>query len=425
MKVIELFAGVGGFRIGLEKASSKYKTVFANQWEPSTKVQHAANVYRKQFGNDVLVNEDINVLLEKKYPFPDHDLLVGGFPCQDFSVANTLARSKGLEGTKGNLWYAIAELIKRKQPKYCLFENVNRLLLSPALERGRDFAYMLATLNDMGYGVEWMVIDASEYGFPQKRKRVFFICYRNDTKQFNKLKKNHSSVIKEAFPFTKKDSSTNQLSIPLTNFLGSGSAVDVLKNFNPAPKKIKSAYKYKSPKKFYKYGTCIDRNYETFDIIPKYEGSYTVLGDILVKDSSVPNEFYVDSKALKRWKAEKGGYTRTRTTKEGFSYEISFGKMDLYDRLDEPSRTIITAEGGKSVSRMKHLIQTEDGKSRRLIPLELERLNMFPDNFTEKGLDENGEEYQVLDSRRAFLMGNAMVTGIVKKIGNEMLRKNS
>ena len=157
MKVIELFAGVGGFRTGFENASKRFETVLANQWEPGTKVQHAANVYRKQFGDDVLVNEDLNVLLKNDYSFPDHDLLVGGFPCQDFSVANTLSRSKGLEGTKGNLWYAIAELIKRKEPKYCLFENVNRLLLSPALERGRDFAYMLATLNDMNYGVEWMV----------------------------------------------------------------------------------------------------------------------------------------------------------------------------------------------------------------------------------------------------------------------------
>ena len=130
--------------------------------------------------------------------------LLEGFPCQDFSVANTLARSKGLEGTKGNLWYAIAELIKRKQPKYCLFENVNRLLLSPALERGRDFAYMLTTLNDMGYGVEWMVIDASAYGFPQKRKRVFFMCYRNDTKQFDDLKKTIQVLLKMHFLLLKK-----------------------------------------------------------------------------------------------------------------------------------------------------------------------------------------------------------------------------
>jgi len=420
MKVIELFAGVGGFRIGFENASKHFETVLANQWEPGTKVQHAANVYRKQFGDDVLVNEDLNVLLENNYSFPNHDLLVGGFPCQDFSVANTLSRSKGLEGTKGNLWYAIAELIKRKEPKYCLFENVNRLLLSPALERGRDFAYMLTTLNDMNYAVEWMVIDASAYGFPQKRKRVFFMCFKEGTPEYDELKNNNSSLLRRAFPFKKKEHSNIKYSFPEGNFLGSGTPVDVLKNFNPAPKKTKSAYKYKSPKKFFQYGTCIDREYDSYDIIPTYNDSYMLLGDIIVKDT-VAEEFYVDSKALEAWKAEKGGYTRTRTTKDGFTYNISFGKMDLYDGLDEPSRTIITAEGGKSVSRMKHLIQTADGKSRRLIPLELERLNMFPDNFTEKGLDESGEEYQVLDTRRAFLMGNAMVTGIVQKIAEELI----
>jgi len=420
VKVIELFAGVGGFRIGLEAASSSFKTVMANQWEPSSKIQHAANVYRKQFGDSVLVNEDLNILLEENYPFPDHDLLVGGFPCQDFSVANTLARSKGLEGTKGNLWYAIAELINRKKPKYCLFENVNRLLLSPALERGRDFAYMLATLNDMGYGVEWMVIDASAYGFPQKRKRVFFMCYRNDTKHFNDLKENGSSIIKKAFPFNSKEHSNSQLSFSLSHHLGKGSAVDVLKNFNPAPERTKSAYKYNSPKKFFLYGTCIEREYNTFDVIPEYSGPFTFLGDIIEKDN-IPDEYFVDETALQAWRKEKGGYTRTRTTKDGFSYDISFGKMDLYDRLDEPSRTIITAEGGKSVSRMKHLIQTKSGKSRRLLPLELERLNMFPDNFTKMGIDETGKEYDLLDSRRAFLMGNAMVTGIVEQLGKKLL----
>ena len=425
MKVIELFAGVGGFRIGFERASKKFETILANQWEPGTNKQYAADVYRKQFGDDILINEDINVLIEQNYPFPNHDLLVGGFPCQDFSVASTIAKAKGLEGTKGNLWYSIEEVIKRKKPKYCLFENVNKLLISPTLEKGRDFSYILASLNKMNYGVEWMIIDASKYGFPQKRKRVFFMCYKRGTKEYSQLLKHKSGILKKAFPFHKKENC-----IPLSSYLGSGSPVDVLKNFNPISKKetfskskdsMVNTMNYKSPKKFFQYGTCINREYNTYDILPDYNGSYTMLGDIIVKDA-VSDEFYVDNDALEAWKAEKGGYTRTRTTKEGFTYDISFGKMDLYDRLDEPSRTIVTGEGGKSASRMKHLIQTKDGKSRRLLPLELERLNMFPDNFTKIGLNKDGEEYEVIDSRRAFLMGNAMVTGIVEKIGKELCR---
>ena len=410
MKVIELFAGVGGFRIGLESASNKFETVLANQWEPGTGIQHAANVYRKQFGDEILVNEDINVLLEKNYPFPNHDLLVGGFPCQDFSVATTLSRSKGLEGIKGNLWFSILQVIDRKKPTYCLFENVNRLLLSPALRRGRDFAYILSTLNERDYAVEWMVIDASAYGFPQKRKRIFFMCYKKGSKHYN-----NPTIIKKAFPFI-EDNKKNKGKINKPN--------NVFKKFNLPPKNTKSAYKYRSPKSFYHYGTCIDKKYETYDITPDYNGKYTLLGDIIVR-KAVPKEFYVNSKALKAWKKEKGGYTRTRTTKDGFTYDISFGKMDLYDRLDEPSRTIVTGEGGNSASRMKHLIKTSSGwrniKSRRLIPLELERLNMFPDYFTEEGLEENGEEYTIPDGRRAFLMGNAMVTGIVARIGKKLL----
>ena len=171
MKFIELFGGVGGFRVGLESANKKFKCVWSNQYEPSTpKVQSAADVYRYHFGDKTLSNVDINEVLNDNHYIPDFDLLTAGFPCQDFSVAQSLATSKGLEGNKGNVWYKILEVIDRKNPQYCLFENVNRLLQSPALERGRDFAYILASLNERGYSVEWMVVDASEYGFPQRRK---------------------------------------------------------------------------------------------------------------------------------------------------------------------------------------------------------------------------------------------------------------
>ena len=410
MKVVELFAGVGGFRIGLEKASSKYKTVLANQWEPSTKIQHAANVYRKQFGNDVLVNEDINVLLQDNYSFPDHDLLVGGFPCQDFSVANSLSRSKGLDGMKGNLWFSILKVIDLKRPKYCLFENVNRLLQSPAIRRGRDFAYMLSTLNERGYSVEWMVVDASEYGFPQKRKRVFFLCYRDGSKHHK-----NSNMLANTFPFKMKGlEKSGKINKPN----------NVYKKFNLAPEDVKSAYLHNSKKPFMNYGVFTNQKYNTFNFESDYDGKLSFLKDVIVNDV-VDKEFYVSKKDLKKWKYEKGGYTNTRTTKEGFTYDIKFGKMDLYDELNEPSRTIITGEGGKTASRMKHLITTPHKykrmSSRRLIPMELERLNMFPDNFTKLGLNEKGKIYELSNSKRAFLMGNAMVTGIVEQLARKLL----
>ena len=180
VKVIELFAGVGGFRVGLDRADADFfKTIWANQWEPATKVQHAAMVYEKNFGAGSVVNDDINLV--KTEDIPDHDILVGGFPCQDYSVANTLSRSGGIEGKKGFLWWSIYRILKEKgeqRPSVVFLENVDRLLLSPAKQRGRDFAIILECLNELGYIVEWRVINAAEYAMPQKRRRTYIVGYR-------------------------------------------------------------------------------------------------------------------------------------------------------------------------------------------------------------------------------------------------------
>ena len=171
LRVVELFAGVGGFRIGLEgppgsNNSSKYAVVWSNQWEPSTKKQHAAEVYVKRWGlkqsednplhfiadGEVFVNDDIAEIDAKD--IPDHDLLVGGFPCQDYSVAKTAKRAAGIEGKKGVLWWEIHRILTEKKPSYAMLENVDRLLKSPTSQRGRDFAVMLTSLNELGYIVE-------------------------------------------------------------------------------------------------------------------------------------------------------------------------------------------------------------------------------------------------------------------------------
>ena len=177
IRVVELFAGVGGFRLGLESSSGKdlkYEVVWSSQWEPGTGVQHASDIYAHQFGTDGHSCEDIQEVVEKKFKeIKDHDLLVGGFPCQDYSVARTLHQAAGLNGKKGVLWWSIYNILKKKgekAPKFLMLENVDRLLKSPASQRGRDFAVMLASLADLGYAVEWRVINAADYGFPQRRR---------------------------------------------------------------------------------------------------------------------------------------------------------------------------------------------------------------------------------------------------------------
>ena len=138
--VCELFAGVGGFRLGLNRAADDWDFVWADQWEPSRKLQHAFNCYCKNFGDtENHINIDISQIDKKT--IPDHNLLVGGFPCQDYSVARTLSGNTGIQGKKGVLWWEIREVLKEKRPAFVLLENVDRLLKSPSTQRGKRFWY--------------------------------------------------------------------------------------------------------------------------------------------------------------------------------------------------------------------------------------------------------------------------------------------
>ena len=403
IKVVELFAGVGGFRIGLEGASDAYDTIWNNQWEPSTVHQDASLVYKARFGSAGHCNKDINTIPTDE--IPDHDLMVGGFPCQDYSVASTLSRSGGIEGKKGVLWWQIYRILDEKgekRPNYVFFENVDRLLGSPAKQRGRDFAIILASLADLGYTVEWRVLNAAEYGMPQRRRRTYIVGYREDShvsNQVQDLKKwvLYDGVMSKAFPFKAKDNTLSEFTI-------AGTIREISDNFNKDGKN--------SP--FGTAGIMRNRSVYSIDAEAIYNGPTMTLGGNLVDESLVPEDFFISENEIAKWEYEKGAKKIERTFKEGFKYTFSEGGMAFPDSLDKPSRTIITGEGGPSASRFKHVVLTPSGRYRRLIPLELERLNMFPDNHT--------CHPDVTDGRRAFLMGNALVCGIVQQIGKSLYR---
>ena len=403
IKVVELFAGVGGFRIGLEGASDAYETIWNNQWEPSTVHQDASLVYRARFGSEGHNNKDINTVPTNE--IPDHDLLVGGFPCQDYSVASTLSRSGGIEGKKGVLWWQIYRILDEKgenRPNYIFFENVDRLLGSPAKQRGRDFAIILASLADLGYTVEWRVINAAEYGMPQRRRRTYIVGYHEDSHVSNQVQvlkdwTLYDGVLAKAFPFKPKDNAFSEFEIE-------GTIKEVSDNFN----------KEGNNSPFGSAGIMRDRCVYSVNAEAVYDGPTMTLGGNIVDESLVPEEFFIPNGEVAKWEYEKGAKKIERTSKEGFKYTFSEGGMAFPDSLDKPSRTIITGEGGSAASRFKHVILTPSGRYRRLIPLELERLNMFPDNHT--------CHPDVTDGRRAFLMGNALVCGIVQQIGKSLYR---
>ena len=398
LKVIELFAGVGGFRIGLEN-TKKFKVVYSNQWEPSTKTQHASMVYENIFGNENHSNEDIHLV--KTENIPDGDVLVGGFPCQDYSVATTLKNSKGIEGKKGVLWWQINRILEEKKvkPKYLILENVDRLIKSPSNQRGRDMAIILKCLENLGYSVEWRVINGAEYGFPQRRRRLFLVGYYKTTKQFSKLKNDmegwieSEGVISKSFPI-KQISSFQRFDISKSDIK------DISDNFNKTKKN--------SP--FENCGCMVDGRIITSKVFPDFDGKYIHLENVL-ESGKVDEEFYIDEKDLDKWNYLKGSKKEIRKSKDGFEYNYSEGGMIFPDSLDNASRTIITGEGGKSPSRFKHVINTKYGL-RRLTPIELERLNGFPDNHTKmEGIS---------NAKRAFFMGNALICGVVEKIGKEL-----
>ena len=403
IKVVELFAGVGGFRIGLEGASDAYETIWNNQWEPSTVHQDASLVYRARFGSKGHSNQDINIVSTKD--IPDHDLLVGGFPCQDYSVASTLSRSGGIEGKKGVLWWQIYRILDEKgdnRPNYIFFENVDRLLGSPAKQRGRDFAIILASLSDLGYTVEWRVINAAEYGMPQRRRRTYIVGYRDGSVVDGKIEELdkwvlYDGVMAKAFPFEGKEGTVSVFNIE-------GTIREVSDGFNKGHKD--------SP--FGDAGIMRSRYVYSIDTTPVYEGTTMTLGGNLVDEELVPEEFFIPENEVAKWEYEKGAKKIERTSKEGYKYIFSEGGMAFPDYLDRPSRTIITGEGGSAASRFKHVVLTPSGRYRRLIPIELERLNMFPDNHT--------LHPDVSDGRRAFLMGNALVCGVVQNIGKSLYR---
>ena len=403
IKVVELFAGVGGFRIGLEGASDAFETVWNNQWEPSTVHQDASLVYRARFGSKGHSNKDINLVPTSD--IPDHDLLVGGFPCQDYSVASTLSKSGGIEGKKGVLWWQIYRILNEKgesRPNYVFFENVDRLLGSPAKQRGRDFAVILASLSDLGYTVEWRVINAADYGMPQRRRRTYIVGYRKDSYVYSKVESLdkwvlYDGVMAKAFPFVGKPQSESEFDIE-------GNIAMVSESFNKGHKD--------SP--FGEAGIMRNRHVFTIDTIADYDGTRQTLGDNLVEESMIPDDFFIADEDIEKWQYEKGAKKIERTTKEGFKYMFSEGGMAFPDYTDRPSRTIITGEGGPAASRFKHVVKTPSGRYRRLIPIELERLNMFPDNHT--------LHPDVSDGRRAFLMGNALVCGVIERIGRSLYR---
>lgn len=440
----ELFAGVGGFRCGLnnintlEDKEEKWDTVWFNQWEPAEKTtQYAHDCYVYRFGPsyDAKGKDTTNIDIEKvdKATIPDFNLLVGGFPCQDYSVASSLATSKGLEGKKGILWWSIRDTIEIKRPPFVLLENVDRLLKSPAKQRGRDFGVILACFRDQGYTVEWRVINAADYGYQQRRRRTFIFAYRDETKYCSKIRK--EAGYRQADTIDLKQASMGKVLLE-TGFFAEAFPVyaeDIKKiSTSSLPKEIgevSASFSFR----FENTGIMKDGIIYTLKTTPKYEGRQITLGDIM-EDGDVDERYFIPEDRIyytdpdvtrsdetqtklslqerKTWQYLKGGKKLSRKSANGHEYIFSEGAIEMLDSYDKPARTMLTSEG--SFSRTTHIVKDKKtGRIRLLTAAETERIQGFPTDHT-KYCKVGEKTVEMPINKRRFMMGNALVVNLIK-----------
>ncbi len=437
--VCELFAGVGGFRCGLNDITKpedygkreKWTTVWFNQWEPAEKsTQYAHGCYMYHFGTtlDCDGKDTTNYSIEDvdKTKIPDFNLLVGGFPCQDYSVASTLSTSKGLEGKKGILWWSIRETIEAKKPAFVLLENVDRLIKSPAKQRGRDFGVILACFRDEGYTVEWRVVNAADYGYQQRRRRIFIFAYKNETnyaKHFSNAGDLSEIIFNngffaKVFPVTQVNSNKiNKCELPKA--LG-----ELSDNFRFG---------------FENSGIMKDGVVYTAKTFPLYDGNVITLGDVM-DEGEVEEEYFIPESKLyytspeiehsdetqevlsyeahHTWQYIKGAKKLYRKAANGHEYIYSEGPIPMIDEADKPARTMLTSEGG--FSRTTHIVRDKlTNKIRLLTANETERIQGFPTDHTKYCL-MNGERVEMPSKKRRFMMGNALVVNLIKDMEVEL-----
>lgn len=393
--IVELFAGVGGFRVGLERSSNEWKTLWANQWEPNKTIQHAFECYKQHFKDEGGINEysNIDIAQVNSDNIPNHTLLVGGFPCQDYSVASTGA--KGILGKKGVLWWEIERIVRNKKPPFILLENVDRLLKSPSSQRGRDFGIILSCLNNLDYSVEWRVINAGEYGLQQRRRRVFIFATRNNIKYSKSKNKNAEKFLLKTgffaslFPVSKKSQKVNETEV-----------VDDLVA-------VSNFFQFQFQNSGYMHNGVIS----TIETTPNKlnPDKQIFLGDML--EEKVDEKFFISEDDMKKWKYMKGAKAIERTSKTGHEYTFREGAIAFPDFLDKPARTILTSEASKN--RSTHVIlDPQEKRLRKLTPIECERINGFPDNWTNTGMTQ---------SFRYFCMGNALVVDLIRIMGAKII----
>ena len=378
MKFIDLFAGIGGFRYGLQKveieseSSSDHESgasqhgqrafhcVWSNEWD-----KYANKIYTKHFGE--CDSRDIRTVDTKD--IPDHDLLCAGFPCQSFSIAG---KRLGFEDTRGTMFFEIARIIRDKRPRYFLLENVKGLL---SHDEGKTFQTILGVLSDLGYEYQWQVLNSKNFGVPQNRERVFIVGHLRETSR------------PEVFPIGESYSISHQT-------------------------------KYAEQAGRSRISSTIDARYGSLrnagETYLHYIGGIRGKRDMWLKDNKQNSRNFSQGQRV----YSSDGIASTIAGNAGGLG----GKTGLYaipvltpDRMEKRQNGRRFKNDGDPAftltSQDKHGVY--DGLNiRRLTPVECERLQGFPDNWTEG----------ISDTQRYKCLGNAVTTLVITEIGKKLMQ---
>jgi len=375
VRFIELFAGIGGFRLGLEKAG-KFECVYANEFD-----KYAAQIYEKNFGEKPDTRDIREVSSEE---IPDHELLTAGFPCQSFSVAG---KRGGFADTRGTLFFEIARILRDKRPNYFLLENVKGLL---SHESGKTFQTIIGVLTDIGYDLQWEVLNSKGFGVPQNRERVFIIGHLRTLPR------------PKVFPIGR----TNQKALEYITGGGINKWLKGGKNQsrnNSQGQRVYATSGVATTQSAQGGGWGAKTGLYTIGMSRKHSRMRD--GDFCTLDAN-----YYKGLANQERPAVAVAWSKSHRTgkSESDRKRKNYGEIEERLKIGE-FNTINTGEGGKSQST-QNFVSCAVG-IRRLTPTECARLQGFPDDW------HGG----VSDARAYKAYGNAVTVNVVEEIGKVLL----
>lgn len=418
MKYLSLFSGIGGFEYGIQQ-SRYHDTLECIGYSEID--SYAESIYKRHYPEHRAFGDITKI---KTSDLPDFDLLVGGFPCQAFSVAG---KRRGFSDTRGTLFFEIARILKDKRPRYFLLENVRGLL---SHDHGKTFKTILAVLSDLGYDVTWEVYNSKNHGVPQNRERIYIKGYSRDRcgdEILSQGRANNENATKIGYWYkngaNKKILDTGSICGTLTASGRNGGANTMIYlnrimkkgNVNPNGKSQSgNVYDTKglSP-------TLCNTDYKA-PVKVLEEKNIMKVGNFSSSDHHGKNVYSSEGLAptLCSGSLAKNGLNIIEDNDEGWVdkdhqfYHVD-GKRAVTVTKTKDMYCINTRQGGTRLKEKKHNYVLEKGYSvRKLTPRECERLQGFPDDWTLTGAD--GET--ISNTQRYKTCGNAVTTTVITHI---------